>query len=115
MHVASLKRSSAFAVVAVSVAYAAYVGWLFVRCEAPGEGLARMHGFLFSVLLATWFLSDMRLRARALPSFDSGWFVMAVLPVFAPYHLISTRRWRGALVCLGMLMLFMLPWFAEML
>lgn len=111
----SIKRSSAFAVVALSVAFASYDGWLQALGEVPTEHLYALYQFLFSILLATWLVTDIRLRGRSLPSFDSGWFVWAVLPAFVPYHLISTRRWRGVLVCLGMLLLYLLPWFAELI
>jgi hypothetical protein len=48
-------------------------------------------------------------------SFDHGWFVLLAFPIYAPYHLIATRRWRGAAIALGMGVLFVLPWIAQVI
>ena len=58
---------------------------------------------------------DSRARGRFSPSFDHGWFVLLVLPLYALYHLIATRRRRGVAIGIGMIGLFILPVIAQVL
>jgi hypothetical protein len=111
----TVKRVSIFAAVGISVVLATYDGWLSSRGMAPGEALLRLYNFTVAILLATWLIEDARVSARSGPSFDYGWFVMWVFPIYLPYYLYSTRRWRGLLILVGMLLLFLLPAIAESL
>jgi hypothetical protein len=55
--------------------------------------------------VAYWIRADsLRLGVRG--SVDRGWFIFAAWPVALPYHLLSTRRWRGLLTLIGLLGLF---------
>jgi hypothetical protein len=56
---------------------------------------------------------DSRDAGRAQPSLDQGWFVYIAFPFYLPYYLISTRRWRGLLLTIGIVLLFAVPWLAQ--
>jgi hypothetical protein len=110
---ASTQHSSIVGACVVSIVFAIYDGVLFWQGRAPSEHLFDLHIFLLTLLLVTWFVADSAARQRFVPSFDYGWFIWAMLPFFAPYYLVSTRRWRGVVLCIGMLLLFLLPWLVE--
>jgi hypothetical protein len=110
-----VKQFSISAAVGVSVVIACYDGWLYSRALAPGEHLFDLHQLVVSIAFATWLAADTRAMGRPYPSFDYGWFVMAALPIYGPYYLIRTRRWRGVLMSIGTVLLFLLPWIAELL
>src|SRR5262245_16327754 len=114
-HAAVTRTSSAIALCITSAVIATYSGILFSRGQLLSDEIWQLHEFLFVMLIATWFVADARARARFSPSFDHGWFVLLVLPFYAPYHLIATRRWWGVAVCLGLIGLFILPSLAQML
>jgi hypothetical protein len=108
-----IKRSSLIGAVSVSTAVAIYSGLLFSTAHAPDEQLSTLHEFIITVLLATWLIADATQLRRAQPTFDYGWFIFAAFPVYVPYYLVSTRRWRGLVIFTGMLVLFLLPWLAQ--
>jgi hypothetical protein len=109
-----IKRVSVIGALGTSAVFAAYDGYLFWTSRAPDEGLFSLHHFVLAFLLATWIVADTTELRRARPSFDYGWFIVAAFPVYVPYYLVSTRRWRGVAVLVGMILLFLLPWLAEL-
>jgi hypothetical protein len=115
MPAVAVKRFSIFAVAGASFTFACYVGWLYSRAQVADENLFSMHQFVVFIALATWLVADTRAAGRPQPSFDYGWFVMATLPIYGPYYLVKTRRWRGALMGIGAVLLFLLPWITVLL
>ena len=111
----ALKRFSLLAIVSVSIVLASYDGWLSYRDLVPDEGLFNLYRFTTAVAFATWLIADTRALGRPQPSFDYGWFIIAVLPIYGPYYLIKTRGWRGVLMIAGVVLLLFLPWIAEVL
>ena len=109
------RRSSAIAVCLTSGVIATYAGALVSQGRFLSDDLWGLHEFLFCILIAMWFVADSRARGRFSPSFDHGWFVLLVLPLYALYHLIVTRRWRGVAIGIGMVGLFILPVLAQVL
>ena len=109
-----IKRVSVIGALGTSAVFAAYDGYLFWTSRAPDEGLFSLHHFVLAFLLATWIVADTTELRRARPSFDYGWFIVAAFPVYVPYYLVSTRRWRGVAVLVAMILLFLLPWLAEL-
>ena len=109
-----IKRVSVIGALGTSAMFAAYDGYLFWTSRAPDEGLFSLHHFVLAFLLATWIVADTTELRRARPSFDYGWFIVAAFPVYVPYYLVSTRRWRGVAVLVAMILLFLLPWLAEL-
>jgi hypothetical protein len=112
--IAHLKRLSVIGALGTSAVFAAYTGYLFWISRAPDEGLFSLHQFVLSFLFATWIVADTRELQRARPSFDYGWFIFLAFVIYAPYYLISTRRWRGAAMFGGMILLALLPWLAQL-
>jgi hypothetical protein len=115
MDTSRIRSFSAIGACTVSLLSAIYAGVLFSRGEFLSGDLATLHQLLLSLMLATWFVADSHVQKRFSPSFDHGWFVCLALPIYAPYHLISTRRWRGLAICAGMFALFLLPFIAEII
>jgi hypothetical protein len=115
MNFNGVKRFSIIGALSVCVMFTTYSGWLFSLSRAPDELLSTLYQFVLTSLLATWLVADAQEFRRARPSFDEGWFIIAVFPFYVPYYLISTRRWRrGALIIIGIVLLFMLPWLGQL-
>jgi hypothetical protein len=110
-----IKRFAVFGAVAETALFGAYAGALFyARAQTPSGDLFHLHSFLLTLLVATWIVADARRLGRARPSFDHGYFAVIAFPVYVPYYLISTRRWRhGTFVAAIIFLLFLLPWFVE--
>ena len=116
MALAGTKRFSLFGAVGTSTVVAGYAAWLFSRGRVPDDGLLGAHHFVVTTLLATWLVTDAKDSRREYASFDHGWFALIMFPFYSAYYLISTRRWRrGTLILTGMIVLFFLPWLAQML
>jgi hypothetical protein len=60
------------------------------------------------VCFATWVQSDARIR-RCTPFFDFGTFILVLWSLAIPWYLIWTRGWRGLLVILMFIGLWMFP------
>ena len=115
MNQQGIKQFSLIGACGTSVAFALYAGWLFSRGHEPNKELFRLYEFVVSFLMATWLVADTTQSRRTQPSFDLGWFIVLAFPVYLVYHLISTRRWRrGILILVGMILLFLWPWLAQL-
>ena len=64
--------------------------------------------FTLPVCFMTWVQTDARIR-RCTPFFDFGTFVCVMWSLAIPWYLIWTRGWRGLLVILMFLGLWILP------
>lgn len=115
MILTDVKRFSMVGALATAVVFATYDGWLVSHARALPDHLSRFYNLVIVMLLATWVVADTRESRRAESSFDQGWFVLVLFPLYVPYYLVSTRRWRrGVLALMGVLMLFLLPSLAEL-
>jgi len=114
MSIATLKRVSILSACGISVVVTAFSGWLWSHGVPLGGGVYFIHNLAVLSIVATWVVADTPTSGRYFPSLDHGWFVM-FLPFYLTYYLISTRRWWGVLILAGMLILFVLPRFPEML
>ena len=112
----ALKRLCLFGALGTTGAVAACTAW---RCSlglVPTEGLHKLNDLVVLVMLATWVVADKRMSGRrSEPSFDQGAFVLFLLPVYVPYYFVSTRGWRGLLILVAMLILFLLVTIPEAL
>jgi len=111
----ALKRLCLFGSLGTTGAVAACNVW---RCSlgfVPTEGLHELNRIVVLVMLATWVVADRRMSGRSEPSFDQGAFVLFLLPVYVPYYLAATRGWRGLLILVAMLVLFLLASIPEAL
>jgi len=110
-----IKQVSLLGAVSASILFSVYDGWLNLMDREPPAHMFTLFHFVLGALLATWLVADSRQSRRTQPTFDYGWFILTAFAVYVPYYVISTRRWRGLLLLLGMILLFLLPRFAEML
>jgi hypothetical protein len=109
----AVKRLSLYAAIGQTIVVACYAGWLFWNGLLPRDDVFGLHQTILTILLATWFVMDTPLQGRRSPTFDHGWLVMVVLPIYGPYYLVRTRRWQGILMIAGGALLFLLPSLAE--
>src|SRR5215831_3693504 len=107
------KQVSLVGAVSTSILFSVYDGWLNLMGREPGEPMFTLLHFVLTTSLATWLIADATQLRRAQPTFDHGWFVLTIFFVYVPYYLISSRRWRGLWLLLGVIILFLLPSFAE--
>lgn len=104
----AVKRLCLFGACGTTGAAAACNAW---RCSlgfVPTVGLHKLNDFVVLVMLATWVVADKRMSGRRGPAFDQGAFVLFLLPIYVPYYFLSTRGWRGLLILVAMLLLFLL-------
>ena len=107
-----IKRSSFLGAMGLSVAFAGYNGWLSSLHVAPSAHLYTGHRLVLTILFATWLVADAQEGKRA-PTFDHGGLALFFFSLYAPIYLIATRRGRGLLIFVGMVLLFVLPGLVE--
>jgi hypothetical protein len=111
---ASLKRFSMISALLTAGAVSMAVVWMSLHGRTPDGGLLELYHFLLVLMIASWLVTDAREAGRARPSFDYGWFVVAAFPIYVPYYVISTRRWRrGCLIVFAMVLLLTLPYVVQ--
>ena len=71
--------------------------------------LLRVHDVVWYLLLAAWVVADSAERRGVYRPYEFGFLVFLFAIVYVPWYLVSTRRWRGALMVLGLAGLYMLP------
>jgi hypothetical protein len=114
MTFATVKHFSMVCAIGTSTVVSAYAGWLYSQSRAPDDHLLSVQQFVVVTLLAIWLVADAKESRRVQPSFDYGWYVLILFPLYTAYYLVSTRRWRrGVLILVGMILLCFLPWLAE--
>lgn len=104
-----IKRFSFLAALGAAAVYATYYGWLSSRHLAPAQPLMVLYRPVIYVLFASWVVADGKAGGRDNPTFDQGGFALFLFPVYVPCYLFSTRRGRGLLMFLGMVVLLGLP------
>jgi hypothetical protein len=110
-----VKRFSFLGAVGTAVVVTLYDGWLTSRHLAPHEEVFVTYRLVLTALLATWLVADAQERRCDRSTFDHGGWALFLFYLYAPCHLFSTRRARGVLIFMGMVFLFILPVFAELL
>jgi len=115
MLAARLRVWNVIAACVVSFLFSIYVAIRSFGGHALPDELYRLEFSLVTLLLAGWLVADSADRRRFSPSFDHGWFMFWALPIYGPYYLISTRRWKGVALCVAIVGLFLLPAVVELL
>ena len=113
MEYGGVKRSSLLGAIGSSVVFAVYNGWLSSLHMAPSAHLYTVHRLVLIGLFATWLVADAQEGQRARPTFDHGGLALFFFALYAPIYLIGTRRGRGLLIFLGMVLLLLLPGLVE--
>jgi hypothetical protein len=75
---------------------------LAVLGYSMNEGTDIVWLVLFSLMVTLWFRADCRAR-RLQHGLDAGPLLLALWPLALPYHLVTSRGPRGALVAFGFL------------
>lgn len=79
---------------------------------SPGTELVLRYGWALMLLL--WMDADAR-RLRRLPCFDFGLLAMFSFPLSLVWYCYWSRRWRGFLVLLMLLALWLVPYAIAMM
>ena len=109
-----MKRLSLVGALGTAIVFSVYAGYLLSIARAPDPHLFSLYQFILAMLLSTWIVEDTSELQRPRPSFDYGWFIFATFPVYLPYYFVSTRRWRGVALSFAVIVLFLLPWLAQL-
>lgn len=92
----------------ITVSLCAFNG-MYVFSGVPYSLLAEFIVFYtLPIALMIWVLWDAQSR-RCTPCYDFGFFVYLGWLVAIPGYLVWTRGWRGLLVLIGFVVLFLLP------
>jgi len=99
------------AVIALSCVYMATLEYLGKEPSAPA---ILLYNIVFAFLVACAVEVDRRTRAVRMP-YEYAAFVFFFWPIAAPVYLFHTRRWRGLVTALGVILLFEVPSLASLL
>jgi len=77
------------------------------RSPSPGVGLLLEFGW--ALMLVLWMDADAR-KLRRLPCYDFGMMVAIFFPLSLVWYCLWSRGWRGLLVLLMLLALFVVPY-----
>jgi hypothetical protein len=76
---------------------------------APSPDFEAVVAVMWSLLFATWVLADTR-RRQSLPCYDFGFFCYVFMPLVVPAYCFWSRGWRGALVLVALLAVWVTPY-----
>ncbi len=86
------------------------VGMVYaLRGIEPSASFFLLYYLGSALVVANWITADSR-RLGIPGSVDRGWFLLTMWPLALPYHLFSTRRWRGVKVLAGLVALYLLTY-----
>jgi hypothetical protein len=74
-----------------------------------GEHVFRLYGVVTAILAVSWLVTDPKIPAAQKPSFDHGMLIWISFPLLAAYQMYAAHQWRGFLIVLGLLGLFIAP------
>jgi hypothetical protein len=77
----------------------------------PSPGAELVLGYGWALMLLLWVDADARKR-RQLPCYDFGLLAVVLFPVSVAWYCLWSRGWRGLLVLLALVSLWLLPYVA---
>jgi hypothetical protein len=86
---------------------AIYSTYLFAGM-APSPRFDVVTSLCWAFLLVYWMVADARRRLHV-PCFDFGFLCYVLLPLSIPWYCFWSRGWRGALIFLVLLAIFLAP------
>jgi hypothetical protein len=78
---------------------------------APSPGAELVLSYGWALMLLLWMDADAR-RLRRLPCYDFGLLAAVFFPLSLAWYCLWSRGWRGLLVLLALLALWLLPYVA---
>jgi len=76
--------------------------------KAPSESSMALYNVAFALILVYAVDADRRARRLAAP-YEYNAFIFFFWPIALPVYLFQTRRWRGLVIGVGMLLLSEVP------
>ena len=91
------------AITAIALSHSSGVG------ITPSTGTETILGVGWAFMLVLWMDADAR-KLRRLPCYDFGWLAAIYFPVSLLWYCFWSRGWRGALLLLMLLALWLVPY-----
>ena len=104
------RRLCIVAAIGIASMTSVYAAWCCSAGTVPGDDVLRLYPFVMGILIVSWLVSDPALPMSRKPSFDYGLLLWVSFPLLATYHLYVAHRWRGFLIVIGLIMLFLAPY-----
>lgn len=104
------RRLSMVTAIVIASMTSIHTAWCCSIGTTPGDDVLRLYPFVMGILIVSWLVSDPALPTSRKPSFDYGLLLWVSFPLLATYHLYAAHRWRGFLIVLGLMMLFLAPY-----
>jgi len=98
-----------------SVLVAAYAVVASAQGIHPSRALALGWPVAFLFLIVLWLVEDSKSFPAIYKPFEFGFLAYVVAPLYLPYYLWQTRRFRGILLLLGFAILYYLASLAQLL
>jgi hypothetical protein len=105
----ALRRWYLFTAGLIAAVTSGYTAWADAQGVMPDSSVFEIYNLIMSILIVSWLVSDPEFPATKRPSFDHGMLLWMAFPVFALYQLFTTRRFRGVLILLGLVLLYAVP------
>ena len=97
----------------LSLTYAFVASYVVYKGGEVSEGTDLLWSFIFALVIALWTNNDAKAQGLYRP-YEYSYFIFLFWPVVLPYHLVKTRKIEGLMVFLGVLLLFVLPFFTSL-
>lgn len=81
------------------------------RGEVVSDSTQSLWGFIFLIVTIIWVMADSETSDFHKP-FDFGFLMYIFWPIALPYYLISTRGVEGIVLFIGLIGIWLGPWFA---
>lgn len=95
--------------VALALATAAALCAYVAAGTAPSPGAELAFGYGWALMLLLWVDADAR-QSRRLPCYDFGLLAILLFPLSLAWYCLWSRGWRGLLLLLALLGLWLLPY-----
>jgi hypothetical protein len=107
IRIAAFLRSYGWLLIVTAIV-AVFESLYVIAYATPSTYAQLIADFTLPICFATWVQTDARIR-RCTPFFDFGTFILVLWSLAIPWYLIWTRGWRGLLVTLMFVGLWILP------
>ena len=104
-----MERTKSFLVVGLvllAVISAIYAGIMYWEGYESSERLFTVWETLFVLFLVWWVELDSRERAEIYRPYEYGFLVLIYWGLYVPYYFIQTRKLKGVLVIIALVLLF---------
>lgn len=109
------KKTISITLILASVAVAIYEFVLYLYGIVPSENIYKLWSLIFILLIVMWIDFDSREQEKIYRPFEYGFLVLIFWSLYLPYYFIKTRKLKGIVFLLGLLLLFNLGYLMQWL